>query len=93
MNPHIELVKKFLADNDSVSLEELEANIYDAYDVWLATDYNCDAEYAAFKATRAAYWAAFWTNGVRAAVGDPVDAKRWKKLAIKAIAEYARLTK
>ena len=27
MSPQVELVKKFLADNDSVSLEELRANI------------------------------------------------------------------
>ena len=83
MKKQVELVKKFLADNDSVSLEELRANIYDAYHVWLATDYNCDAEYAAFKATRDAYWAAV----------DCDDAKRWKELAIKAVKEYEELTR
>ena len=88
MNPHIELVKKFLDDNDSVSLEELRANIYDAYDAWVAKDCKCAVEYASFRAARAAYWVAYW-----AAVGDPVDAKRWKELAIEAVKEYEELTK
>ena len=62
MNKHIELVKKWLKDRDSVSLEELEANkaaAYDAYDAYAtaaATAY--DAAYAAAydHATHAAYW-------------------------------------
>ena len=33
MNPHIELVRKWLADNSSVSNKELESNAYDAADV------------------------------------------------------------
>ncbi len=80
MKKHIELVKKFLADNTSVTAEELEANIYDAYDAWSANDY---VEYASFRAARAAYWAAV----------DCDDAKRWKELAIKAVKEYEELTK
>jgi len=52
MNKHIELVKKWLADKDSVSLEELEANVDAAYYVAAAAD--CEAADAAYFAAAAA---------------------------------------
>ena len=51
MNPHIELVKKWLADNESVSLKELRVNMDDAYRAYCA-GYR-DAYWDA-------YWAAYW---------------------------------
>ena len=96
MNIHIELVKKSLANDDSVSLEELIANINDAYDAWAATDYKCDVEYVSFRAARAAYWAAYWAADEGGYWDDSAAcdaAKRWKKLAIEAVAEYEELTK
>ena len=58
MNKHIELVKKWLADNDSVSLEELEANKKSAYTAYYAARsaasvVTCSAAYAN---TFSAYW-------------------------------------
>ena len=54
MNEHIELVKKWLADNDSVSQEELEAN---AEAAWAASDAYYAAYYAAYTAAHtAAYY-------------------------------------
>ena len=55
MNKHIELVKKWLADKDSVSQEELEANSKAAADV---SDYAANAAYAADVADYAAAYAA-----------------------------------
>ncbi len=61
MNKHIELVEKWLNDNNSVSVEELRANAADAaYAAY-------DAAYAAARAARAAtyeaaYEAAYWVN-------------------------------
>ena len=55
MNKHIELVKKWLADKDSVSLGELKANAYAAY--YVAAD--CEAADAAYFAAAAAYEAAY----------------------------------
>ncbi len=40
MNPNIELIKKYLADNDSVSHEELLANSLEANSAW---NNACDA--------------------------------------------------
>ena len=81
MNKHIELVKKYLADNDSVTLQELEANEDAAadYDAW--TD-------------AAAYWAAYWAVEAAAYRGDDADyVESCKKRAIEAIKEYEELTK
>jgi hypothetical protein len=63
MNKHIELVKKWLADNDSVTQEELRANAGSAVDAAGAADVAADAAYAAanaaaYYATYAAYYAA-----------------------------------
>ena len=67
MNIHIELVKKWLADNDSVSQEELKDNraaAYDAYDAAYAAYDAADAAYAAYDAYDAAYAAAaaYWVK-------------------------------
>ena len=51
-NKHIKLVKKWLADKDSVSLEELRADADAAYAASAAVDY------AAYAAVRAAAYAA-----------------------------------
>ena len=48
MNKHIEVVKKWLADKDSVSKEELKANAVAAYDAYEAAAY--DATYVAYAA-------------------------------------------
>ena len=61
MNKHIKLVKKWLNDKDSVSLEELEANkksAYAAYDVAIAADTAYYAARSAAHADRSAatYW-------------------------------------
>ena len=78
MNPHIELVKKWRADDTSVTLEELEANKKDAYAACDVADW--------------AYEAALWA--FRAAESDKLEnAEHYKKLAIKAIAEYEESTK
>ncbi len=58
MNIHIELVKKWLADNDSVSQEELKDNraaADAAYSAAYAADAAYYAAYAAYAAD-AAYW-------------------------------------
>ena len=83
MNPHIELVKKFLADDTSVNLEEVQVNSNDAFDSWEAA---YDAAYDA--AYEAAYWA-YWA----AESDDLENAEYYKTLAIEAIAEYEELTK
>ena len=58
MNIHIELVKKWLADNDSVSQEELKDNRDAAYAAADDAAYAADAAYdaAAYAADAAAYW-------------------------------------
>ena len=43
MNKHIELVKRWLADNDSVSNEELTKNSVDAMDAWAYAEGYADA--------------------------------------------------
>jgi hypothetical protein len=60
MNKHIELVKKWLADKDSVSLEELEANKKAADAAYGA----CDAAYddADVSAYTNADVAEYWVN-------------------------------
>ena len=58
-NKHIELVKKWLADNDSVSHVELVANADAAYAVSAADAYAAaaDADAAACSDdTKASYW-------------------------------------
>jgi hypothetical protein len=86
MNIHIELVKKWLADNDSVTLEELESNEDAAWDATIA-DIDDDGVWTAMAAT---VWAT-----MAAAMADWADdkAQRYKQCAIEAIEEYEELTK
>ena len=86
MNKHIELVKKWLADPQSVTQAELEANAdyaYDAaYDAWAAADtYDAanDAAYVAWAAAYAANDAAYvaWAAAYDAA--RTADAAYWVK--------------
>ena len=56
-NKHIELVEKWLADNESVSQKELKANV-DAADAAYADAAYADAAYA-YTAAAAAYAAAY----------------------------------
>jgi len=59
MNKHIELVKKWLEDKDSVSLEELEANSNAAAK---AVSYYTAATNAAINAANYADDAAYWVK-------------------------------
>jgi len=63
MNKHIELVEKWLADNNSVSLEELKANRYAASTVYLAARAAYEAAYAAYDAAYAADYDAYYAHG------------------------------
>ena len=56
-NKHIELVKKWLADKDSVSHVELVANSYEAYTAYTAAS---AAAYGA--AADATYAASYWVK-------------------------------
>ena len=94
MNKHIELVKKWLADSESVSLEELEENNKNA-------DAATDAAYwaadwatrgAAYVAADAAADAAYVAAAADAAAWA-VDADYWRSQAIKYVKEYVVLTK
>ena len=88
MKKHIELVKKFLADNDSVTEEELRVNEAAAYAVWDSEAAEAARAYWAAEAAEAAraYWAAAESDNLE-------DAEYYKKLAIEAVAEYEELTK
>jgi|MEHZ01.3.fsa_nt_MEHZ010862948.1_2 hypothetical protein len=57
MNKHIELVKRWLADNDSVSNEELTKNSVDARDAWVYAEGYADAGGTARVAADAADYA------------------------------------
>ena len=84
MNPHIELVKKWLADSDSVSLEELKENKKAAWD---ASIYAASSAigYAAYAAADSAYGAAD--------AADAVDAAYWRNRAIKHVKKHEELNK
>ena len=89
MNPQIELVKKWLADPESVSLEELKANREAAEAAVEA------AAWAAWSAAESDYWAAraAWAELLSEAADWAVDASYWKKEAIKHVDRYEELTK
>ena len=93
MNPHIELVKKWLADNDSVSLEELEVNAEADYAAANAADYAAaNAAYAAdYAAANAAYayYAAYY-DAANAAYDAAAEAAEAAKYWVK---RYEELTK
>jgi len=82
MNEHIELVKKWLADKDSVSQEELKANAKAAAD---ASSKAADAADAA-RAADAAYAAARADAAYVAAARAARAAARWVK-------KYEEITK
>ena len=83
MNHHIELVKKWLADKSSVSLEELEANKTGAMKAYV----SFTVAYEASEAARIAFCAA-------TAIDDDADrAEYCKKKVIEAVEEYEELTK
>ncbi len=87
MNPYVELVKKWLADNDSVRLEELKANKAAARDAYLVARAAVrDVYWAAAEAAYFAYKAANWAD-------DTDEFEHYKQLAIEAIARYEELTK
>ena len=54
MNKHIELVKKWLDDPDSVTVDELRENSESAYDAYAAA--AADAAYDAYDAADAKYY-------------------------------------
>ena len=85
MNKHIELVKKWLADPDSVTQEELEKNMADAAD---AVSYADSADAAAYGAV--AYAAAAYAAG---AVVDAADAVYWVTKATHWVEQYEALEK
>ena len=73
MNKHIEVVKKWVADNDSVSKKELRANFSAASDAVHAAE----AEQAAAKAVVEGADAVFLA--AHAAAFDPAQAAYWVK--------------
>ena len=99
MNKHIELVKKWLADPESVSLEELKANKETAdaaYADWAAYGAAEAAANAAYDAAYAAYWdaanaayAAYWAYGA----ADDAKAAYWRSEAIKHVKKHEELNK
>ena len=56
MNKHIALVKKWVADHDSVTTEELHKNHLEAYAAYKDTSIFDAAEYATIYALFTAYW-------------------------------------
>ena len=69
MNKHIELVKKWLADKDSVSKEELKANVYTVDVALYAAQAAANAAYYAYAAAYAAHAADY--------AADAADAEYW----------------
>ena len=86
MNPHIELVKKWLADSVSVSLEELKENKKAANAAYWAAYWAADDAYGAASSANAAY-AAYW------AVDDDAWADYWRNHAIKHVKKWEELNK
>jgi hypothetical protein len=101
MNKHIELVKKWLADPESVSLEELADNKTAAWAAWdVGSDWPVEADakatiYWDARAVEAVvYWAAkaaYWAAEVATAVGAAM-AIYWRNQAIKYVKQYEELT-
>jgi hypothetical protein len=89
MNKHIELVKKWLADPESVSLEELEDSKEAAYRggvkaAWAEAVY--EAAYWAVRAAKAAEDATYRATAIAA------EATYWRNQAIKYVKQYEELT-
>jgi|13_taG_2_1085334.scaffolds.fasta_scaffold196379_2 hypothetical protein len=94
MNPHIELVKKWLADPESVSLEELKDADVAARDnyrdaVW--NDYR-DAARGDAEGAAAVYRASTWASDA-ADAAKVADVDHCKQKAIEAVREYEELIK
>ena len=83
MKKYVELVKKYLADDKSVTFKQLKANKKAAFDAWdvRVADYADKAAWAALWA----YWAAESDN--------PENAEYYKQKAREAIKEYEELTR
>jgi hypothetical protein len=81
-NKHIELVKKWLADNDSVTQAELEANSYAADAASAAAAYDAYVAASAATATAAAADAAYapWNTAAKDATAAAADAAYWVKV-------------
>ena len=77
MNKHIELVKKWLSDRDSVTLEELKANKDAAYAAHADAAYANAAVYAA---ANAAYANAAYANAAYYADSAAYYIKRYEEL-------------
>ena len=87
MNKHIELVKKWLAEPASVSLEELKDDKAAAWSDWYAVYWSnwddvkdVETAWATYRATSAAYWAA-------------TDAVYRRNCASEYVKQYEELTK
>jgi len=89
MKKYVELAKKYLADNDSVTLKELEANEEDAF--WTAKAAEGANEKAAFYASKVAYKVADVARAI-ALTDDDDYVEHCKQKAIEAIKEYEELT-
>ena len=79
MNPHIELVKKWLEDPKSLNLKELQDNFSAADDIFSAND--TDAAYAADKTQQLVndYTAKVASAYASSAASDAVKAAHWVK--------------
>ena len=87
MNKHIEVVKKWLADNDSVSNEELTDNKAAAYTAaYAAADTEAEAAHAAKRAANAA--------AANAAAADAAASANWgdNKAAAHWVKRYEKLS-
>ena len=93
MKKHIELVKKFLDDDISVSLEELKANKKAAYRDADEAARAAHAVWAAHRAANYADMADYWAFRGAEADNYVENAECYKKLAIEAVKEYEELTK
>ena len=106
MNKHIELVKRWLADNDSVSNEELTKNSVDAMDAWAYAEGYADAggsarvaadaaDYAAEAAAEAvlASLASFAALPAEAAADAEAEAAEAAEAAAYWVKQYEELTK
>ena len=89
MNKHIELVKKWLADKESVTREELEANANAAYAAVAADSYATCAYYASDAAEAAADYYAYAAEDA----DDADDADYYASKAKYWVRRYEELTK
>ena len=96
MNKHIELVKKWLADNDSVSNEELTKNSVDAMDAWVYAEGYADAGGSARVAADAAdlaSLASFAALPAEAAADAEAEVAEAAEAAAYWVKQYEELTK